>query len=268
MNLNEFFIAMSKKKQTFVSVFIIFVLIAILITALMPFKYGSSLRLLTVHSFKETTDPYMVSKSSERLSSLLAKLVYSNSFFEKIKESGFNIDKAYFGDTEKKQMEEWEKTVKSKSIGDTGIIAIDIYHTDRNQTEEIAKAIVFILKKDHDLYHGFGKNLEIKVIDKPITSNFPVKPNIVLNLTLAIIFSIIFSLSYIYLFPEEDKNIRLWPKGKKKEKEEVKTNWESVGEVMERSEEYDNIKTIKENENSSHDDFSEGGNMNNILNKD
>lgn len=277
MNLNEFFIAMSKKKQTFVSVLIIFVLIAILITALLPFKYGSSLRLLTVHSFKETTDPYMVSKSNEHLSNLLSKITYSNLFFENIKSTAFNIDKDYFGDNEKKQMETWKKTVRSKSIGDTGIMAIDVYHTDRDQAREIARAIVFIIKRDHDLYHGFGKSVEIKEIDKPITSTFPVKPNIVLNLTLAVIFSIIFSLSYIYLFPEEDKNIRLWPRGKKREETKTKTNWESVGEVMKRREEYDTIRptaesevnqNVSEDENSSHDDFSDQGNMSNILKKD
>ena len=97
------------------------------------------------------------------------------------------------------------------------MIAIDVYHTDRAQAEEIAKAVAYVLETSHAQYHGFGNSVTIKEIDRPITSNYPVKPNVVLNFSLAIVFAILFFLCYIYLFPEEKHDLHLWPKKKHKE---------------------------------------------------
>lgn len=272
MNLNQFIKSIGAKKQTVILIMVIFVLVSVLITVVQPFKYGSSLKLLTVHSFKETTDPYIASKSNEYLSNLLVKIVYSNSFFEKIKEAGFNIEKDYFKGSEKRQIKKWERTVKAKSIADTGIISLDVYHTDRDQAEQIARAVAYTLQTNHAMYHGFGKNVEIKLIDKPITSNFPVRPNIVLNLSLAIIFGLVFSAVYIYLFPGEEYD--LFPRKKKhlanqpKDPEEVEDNWESVGEVMDRSHKEETRET-RENghyeDNLTEEDFTQEANMNNVF---
>ena len=262
MTLSDFFRAIGKKKQTVILIMVIFILVSVLVTVIQPFKYGSSLKLLTVHSFKENTDPYIASKSNEYLSNLLAKIVSTNSFFAKIKESGFNIDKDYFRGNEKRQIRKWENTARAKSIGDTGIIALDVYHTDREQAEQIARAIAYTLQTDHVLYHGFGKNVSIKIIDKPITSTFPVKPNIILNLALAIVFSIVFSLSYVYLFPgEREKKSPEFNEERTAEVNYGSDNWQSAGEVIERR----NEEVEDYEDNSYQEDYEDRGNMQNIL---
>lgn len=212
MDIHQFLNLTGKKKQTLAALLLIFLAAAIIFSAVQPFKYNSNLKLLTIVSFKETVDPYTASRSNEYLSNLLARIVISGTFFEKIKDSGFNIDKNYFSGNEKKQMKKWGQTVKAKSIADTGMISIDVYHTDRAQAEEIAKAVAYTLQTTNSQYHGFGNSVEIKIIDEPLTSNYPVLPSVPLNLGLAVAFAIIFFLCYIYLFPEERYDIRLWPK--------------------------------------------------------
>jgi capsular polysaccharide biosynthesis protein len=167
------------------------------------------LKLLTINTFKEA-DPYTASKSNEYLSNLLSQIVSTNSFFEKVKNSSSNIDKSHFSGDQRKQMKKWNKTVKAKGLGDTGMIAVDVYHTDPAQAAEIARSVAYVLQTEHANYHGFGQSIQIKMIDEPITSSFPVKPNIVLNLSLALIFGIIFSLGYVYLFPEEKYDLRVF----------------------------------------------------------
>jgi capsular polysaccharide biosynthesis protein len=214
MNTHQFLNLIGRKKQTIISLLIVFLAVAVIFSAAMPFKYGSELKLLTVHSFKENTDPYIASKSNEYLSNLLSKIVYSGSFFAKVKDSGFNIDKNYFQGSEKKQMKKWLKTVKAKGLADTGMISISVYHPDRAQAEEIARAVAYTLQTTHSQYHGFGNSVEIKIIDEPLTSNYPVQPNLPLNFALAVAFALVFAASYIYLFPESKYDIRLWPKRK------------------------------------------------------
>ncbi|HTX86446.1 MAG TPA: hypothetical protein VMC41_00070 [Candidatus Nanoarchaeia archaeon] len=212
MNIHQFINLIGKKKQTILSVLIIFVAAAIIFSAVQPFKYDSNIKLLTIISFQSNVDPYTASRSNEYLSNLLADIVSSGSFFDKIKSSGFNINTNYFSGTEKQQMKKWAKTVKAKSVADTGMINVDVYHTDRAQAEEIAKAVAYTLQTTNSQYHGFGDGVQIKIIDNPITSDYPVQPNLLLNLGLAIAFTLIFSFCYIYVFPEEKYDIRLWPK--------------------------------------------------------
>jgi capsular polysaccharide biosynthesis protein len=212
MNIHEFIKLLGKKKQTIFSVLAIFLSVGIIFSAVQPFRYDSNLQLLTIISFPTNIDPYTASRSNQYVSDLLARMVSSGSFFQQIEQSGFNIDKNYFSGNEKKQMKKWNQTVKAKSIADTGVISIDVYHTDRAQAEEIAKAVAYVLQTTNSQYDGFTSGVNIKVIDQPITSNYPVLPNVPINLLLAVLFSLVFSFSYIYLFPEEKYDLRLWPK--------------------------------------------------------
>jgi len=252
-----------------------FLLIAVLATVSQPFKYGSSVKLLTVYSFKENTDPYVTSKSNEYLSNLLSRIVYSNSFFEKVKKSGFNIDKTYFKGDDRKQMKIWAKTVKSRNVIGTGVIELDVYHTNREQAEQIARAITFIIQTEHSQYHGYGKNVEIKILDKPMTSKYPVKPNILLNLMLAISFGSMFAIVYIYFFPEEKHDIKILNRKKKTiiadkvDETQVDDNWSSTADIIEKNEIYKNYKANDGDieEYIEPDDYRKRGNMSNILNK-
>jgi capsular polysaccharide biosynthesis protein len=281
MNIYQFLNLIIKKKQTFVSLLVIFLAIAIIFSAVQPFKYNSSSKLLTIINFKESIDPYTASRSNEYLSNLLARIVLSESFFEKIKESGLNIDKNYFSGNEKKQMKKWSQTVKAKSIADTGMISVNVYHTDKAQAENIAKAVASTLQTTNSQYHGYGNNVGIKIIDQPITSNYPVLPNVPLDLGLAVAFSCIFFLCYIYLFPEEKYNIRLWPVWFKKNANLIgETSQYGIGEpafaeavniddekeIEEDARGYQEEKEMIQN-NYNEENFQDNGSMENILKK-
>ncbi|MFH0972913.1 MAG: hypothetical protein V1768_02930, partial [Patescibacteria group bacterium] len=214
MDSKELLDLIKNKKQTILSVLILFFIITIIITAIQPFKYGSVSRLLVVQNFPAGTDPYAISKSNEYLSAILAKVVTSNLFYSDIMSAGFNIDKNYFTQKGegKKEMKKWEETASARALSDTGIIEIQVFHPNREQLAQISQAINYVLKTKNNIYHGGGNNVDVKVIDKPIISSWPVKPNIFLNFFLALIFSLIIAFSYIYLFPDEKYNIKLWPK--------------------------------------------------------
>jgi len=211
MELKEFMLLVAKKKMTIFFIVIIFVILALILTVIQPFKYGSSSQVLVIQN-SASPDPYLASKSTEYLSNILAKVVYSNSFFENVLSSGYFVDKNYFGKTVKDQMKAWSKTVSAKAINDSGIISLSVYHTDRAQAESIARAVIYTLQTKHGLYRGSGSNVSVKIIDEPITSNYPVKPNLIFNFSLALALGLIFAGMYIYLFPEEKYNIKLSPK--------------------------------------------------------
>lgn len=202
MELNAFLKLLVAKRQTLYGVIALFLVVAALIIAFQPFKYSSKAQLLVVQESSTTIDAYTASKSSEYLSGVLASVVTSNSFYTKVMESGFGVNADYFGDTPKEQMKAWEKTVSAKSVGDSGIIVVTVYHPDRAEAEKILRAVNFVFMTQHSSYHGSGNTVKVRLIDQPVTSAFPVQPNIPLIAGLALLMGALSGMLYIYLLNE------------------------------------------------------------------
>jgi capsular polysaccharide biosynthesis protein len=201
-----------KKRQTLVSLFLLFLVIGLILVLLQDFKYGTKSKILVIQEGAGRVDPFSVSRSVEYLSDLFTKVVYSNSFFDAVMESDFNIDKNYFGQSFDKKMKTWRKTVSAKGLEDSGIITISVYHQDSYQATQIALAINHVLMTEHQTYHGLGSSVKINVIDQPIVSPYPVKPNLIYSIIIIIAVSLFFGLMYIYIFPERKYDINFFGK--------------------------------------------------------
>lgn len=173
--------------------------LAMLVSFLQPLKYSAESQILVVPDYQQTSDPYQISRTNEYLSSLLAQITYSSSFFEATVKPEYQVDTAYFGDTAKKRMTSWRSTIKVKPINDSGVISVKVYHTDKQQAEKLVRAINYNLITKNNYYHGLGDKVTLKVIDEPLISNWPAKPNLPINFSLAIILGILIGLAQIYV---------------------------------------------------------------------
>ncbi|MCU0680514.1 MAG: hypothetical protein MUF50_04405 [Planctomycetes bacterium] len=226
MELTQFIQLAFNRKKTIFSFVIIFLVIALIFTFSQPLKYEANSSLLIVQESK-ALDPYSLSKSNEYLSKLLAQVVYANTFFAQAVNSNNAIDKKYFGDNAVKQQKTWQKTVSTKSIAETGIIKVSVFHKDKNQVKQIASAINTLLINQNNNYQGFGDSVKVSVIDQPIVSNYPTKPNIPVNVVLSLVLGFIFSLIYIYMLPEEKYAFSLLGSGEKNKLKDKPNNQSS-----------------------------------------
>lgn len=199
MEFQTFLTLMKQKRTTILGVMALFLVVAAILIAVQPFKYSSTSQLLVVQEYSGVVDAYTASKSSEHLSSVLASVVGSNSFFTKVTTTSPSINTAYFGVTAKDQIKEWHRTVKAQNINDSGIIAITVYHPNRSEAEKIAGAVNYVMMTQHSAYDGAGEAVKVRLIDQPVTSSFPVKPNIIIIVGTALLLGFIFSLMYIYV---------------------------------------------------------------------
>lgn len=211
MEIQEFIHLIRNKKQTIAIVTILFVMVAVAFTFVQPLRYSSVSKVLVIQDLPAGADPYQISKANEYIASLLTQVIPTNSFYKEVLNAGFNIDKNYFPESGDKQMKLWKKTVKVSSDAN-GIIIIKVYHNNRVQVNQISQAINFILKSKHKLYHGFGDSVSIKIIEQPVTSDRPIEPNVFINISVALAFGLLTSLTYIYLFPSHRYNLHLSPK--------------------------------------------------------
>jgi capsular polysaccharide biosynthesis protein len=216
MEFTDFIKLLGRKKGTILTVVLIIVLLTLGLSLLSPLKYSSQSRLLVVQN-TTGNDPYVISKSNEYLGNLFAQVVYSGSFYNLVMDSPYDINKSYFSGNYNEQMKTWNKTVETKTISDTGIIEINVYHPNSYQAQQISLAINDILMNKNSNYQGNGQAVKVNIIDQPLVSNYPVKPNLLENFFVALASGLLLSIFYVYLFPEPRYDIRLRSKSKSKE---------------------------------------------------
>lgn len=200
MELETLIKNLKKRKSLLLSITLLVLALVAVITFLQPLKYSVKSRLLIAQNISGA-DPYTVSKSNQYLSNLFSQVIYSSSFFDLVNNAGYNIDDSYFGYNYKRQMKTWKKTVRARSVGDTGILEVYVYHPNTYQAQQISLAVNHVLINQSSNYQKAGNHVSISVIDQPLTSNYPVKPNIILNLIFGLIIGLSSTILYIYLFP-------------------------------------------------------------------
>lgn len=153
--------------------------IAILLSLLRPLEYSSTTRILITQELG-AVDAYTASRSAERIADDLASVVYTSTFFDKVMSSGYAIDSNYFSDDEIKRRTQWQDAVSASVSRSSGLLSITAYHTDVDQAEELATAVAYVLTTEGWTYTS-GGNITVQVVDAPLDSRYPVRPNLLVN---------------------------------------------------------------------------------------
>lgn len=248
MEIKEYWQLIWRKKQTILVLFVSVITIVAMVSVLQPIEYSVKAKIQVVPSLPEKTDPYTVARTTEYNSNLLAEISTTELFFNNLINSGFNIDKTYFGKEESAQLAKWQKTLTVKSLGDTGIIELTAVHTDKAQAEQIMGAAVYLFRAKHKEYLGINSPVSVVILDKPHGLKWPSSPNIIFNLGAGLFISLIVALSYIYNFPEKKYDLKIWPFTKKKKfiSQNDKLNPLSEEKIYPKENIYDKVEDISE----------------------
>lgn len=202
MDTKDFIKLFKKRQTTVISITLIFVIVGLIITLLQPLKYSAKSRLLILQP-NTSADAYTVARSNEYVGGLISEVIYSGSFLDSLKSSSAVFDRNYFSGTYKQNVKKWGKTVFARSSGDTGIIDVEIYHTNPEEAKRISLAVNQLIISGQSPYKFNPEQTKISIIDEPVVSTFPVKPNIPTNFVISLLFGFLAACSYIYLFPKE-----------------------------------------------------------------
>jgi capsular polysaccharide biosynthesis protein len=153
--------------------------VAVLLSLLRPLEYSSTTRILITQELG-VVDSYTASRSAERIADALSNAVTTTTFYDSVMSSGFNIDTSYFPEDEIKQRKQWQKTVVASVARGSGFLLIKAYHPDVLQAKEIANAVAYVITTTGWEYTS-GGNIGIQVVDDPLNSRYPVRPNIPVN---------------------------------------------------------------------------------------
>lgn len=168
-------------------------------------KYSSTVRMLIIQPAALNVDPYTAIRSAEQIGNNLAQVVYTTDFYAKVMGApNFAIDPTYFPDNDAKRRKLWSQMVSVKVENGTGLLNITVYHPNKDQATAVAQAIAYVMTTDGANYVG-GTALQIKLVDEPLVSRFPVKPNLLVNAFTGLALGALLGVAYVILTDKSRK---------------------------------------------------------------
>ncbi len=183
--------AMAKKAKLILAAGLVLAIVSLLISLVLPAEYRADAQVLIISKSRYGVDPYTVVKSAERVGENIAQVMSTDDFFEKVmSQPGYVIDKSKFEDiSERKKRKAWQKTISTSVVYGTGVLNVSTYSTSKNQARQLAGAAVDTLAAKGWEY--VGGDVTIKVVNNPVVTNWPVRPNALVNTVLGFIIGVV-----------------------------------------------------------------------------
>lgn len=212
MNSINYFHVIGREWKKVLGVAVLVALISTLFSFVRPLEYSATLRLLVIQRSALGLDPYTAIRSAERVSEHLANVVYTSSFLAQVMAPEFDIDQAIFKRDARKRREQWQRMVETEVARGTGILTVTTYHPRRAEAERIATAIGSVLQSAGWTYvGGSATDLQVRVVDEPIASRFPVRPAVPANAFGGLILGALIGAAYVIYRAVEERRSHYGP---------------------------------------------------------
>lgn len=189
-----FFTHTKKHKHVVIASALIAGSLALLFSLLQPLEYSSSVRLLVLQKNQSSMDPYTALKAAEQVGDTLSQVVYTSAFLDRVLTIDQTIDRNIFSSSERKKRKTWSHMTEARSGRGSGFLTITVYHRDKVEAHKIVQAMTNVLITEGWQY--VNSDIVIRVVDSPLDSRFPVKPDIPVNVFSGCIFGISIGLAF------------------------------------------------------------------------
>ncbi len=175
--------------------------LALIISFLQSPQYSSTVRLLILQDVGSGVDAYTASRAEERIADNLSTLIYTSTFFDQVLTSGFSIDENIFPQDDSKRRKQWGKMVDATVARGSGLLSVTVYHTNVEQAQQIVRAVGHVLTQRVGEYTSGGA-VSVTLVDDPLNSRWPVKPNVLVNFLSGLILGGFVGVAYVLLQTE------------------------------------------------------------------
>ena len=150
-------------------------------TFLFPLEYRADASVLIISKSRYGVDPYTVVKSSERVGENIVQIIGTDDFYDKVKvQEGYTVDWNVFDNLDaRNKRKEWQKHVQGSVVYGTGVLNVSAYSPDPTQAMQLAGAASDTLVSKGWQY--VGGDVTLQVVNHPVVSKWPVRPNLVVN---------------------------------------------------------------------------------------
>lgn len=199
-------------KEKWISILLFGAMVGALSFFLLVFSqknYRTSLDLLITQNQNGYNDYYALSKSADYLSSIVIEAVYSERFLEEMGASGVNTT-LFLPENKVERLKVWKKTIQVSKNANLGIVNIMIYSNSQAQSQEIADSVVDVLTNKYFIFLGKGQDLDIRLLNGPLTEKNPSLSEILAVIGGGIVLGIIIFIFTGLLLGERKKPTKLF----------------------------------------------------------
>lgn len=193
---------MGKYKASIIIVTLLTLTLSGFVTLLQPMEYRSSFSLLIIER-NGTLDGYAAAKSAERLSTSLGQIVstatLNDAVYNEMKDLPAFMNNPMFSLDEQQRREEWRRHVETRVLADVGTVKVSVFQKQSADADAIATTLSNILLANGREYLSGGSTILFKVVDAPLTTKRPARPNIVLNLLAGLLLGLGSSIGFSWL---------------------------------------------------------------------
>jgi len=178
-------------------------LASVALTVSQPMEYRTRFTVLVLEK-NQNLDGYAAAKAAERLSQSLGQAIttaaFADSVYNQIKDNpALQGNPLLSADAEVRQAA-WRKEVTTAVRADVGQVTVSIYQKDRAQAALLGTAVSIATVGLGGEYLSSGNSTVLKIVDYPLTSKAPERPNIFLNLAAGALVGLAGSMVIILLF--------------------------------------------------------------------
>ncbi len=161
---------------------IVFAVLSAIVSALLPLEYRAEADVLVISKSRYGVDPYTIVKSAERVGENLAEVMKTDDFYDKVLESqAESLDVSRFENIpDQTRRRRWRQAVKAEVAYGTSVLQIQAYNEDPGAATALAAAVADTLASRGWEY--VGGDVDIRVVNRPAVSRYPVRPNIIMNI--------------------------------------------------------------------------------------
>lgn len=193
LTLGEIISKITRKFNTVVIITLVFTLIGLGITLLLPKQYKAEAQLVVLQKANPNIDSYTAQRSIDSNVNLLIDLVYTDIFFNSVVTDDANI-KNLFPENLEDRRTLFARNIITRSQG-TGFIAVDTYDKSSELALNMNKVVVNKLIEQAKVL--VGETATIQVVNQPALYEGVGRPNILINLLGSAILGFVVGVGYI-----------------------------------------------------------------------
>ncbi len=172
---------------------VVFVVVTSTVSLFWPKQYSADSQMLIISRDRTGIDPYTQAKSAERIGDNLAQVMQTTDFYQKVFEQvGTTFDKTRWQNLDDRhQRKQWQKDVKASMVYNSGLMNLTVYSTNAVDAAALSQAVMDVVVSRGWEY--VGADVALKIVNTPLASRFPARPNILLNVILSFALGVIIS---------------------------------------------------------------------------
>lgn len=170
-------------------------------------EYRATARLLItpfVSSTGEVFDQFTALKSAEQMGNTLSQVSETTLFQNRVLSSPYNIRPELFEVDARKRRKEWSKKIQADVVPGSGVLVVSAFDQSPDRAAALASAVSdALVTSGQDYLPG---QVEIRLVDPPLLSRYPVRPNIAFRALAGLMFGVLIAVIYVFMKPHNRRH--------------------------------------------------------------